>query len=159
MVLIELIFSFWPPSVSWLSQMPVILNSNILVTVPRLPKLVLEVSRKMLSESRRNPVVAAVEKEAGWFLLSSLLGSLQREVYYYFYVLKFCYSIVTFVFFKKQKYVSKVLCCSHFWVSLFYLVISLYRLFLLHARTQIGKTHSLHLSHPPTYLLGQGPHC
>lgn len=101
MVLIVLVFSFWPPSVSWLSQMPMILNSNILVTVPRLPKSVLEVSRKMLSESSRNPVVAAVEKEAGWFLLSSLLASLRREVYYYFCILKFCYLIVTLVFFKK----------------------------------------------------------
>lgn len=88
MVFIELYFPFGHHEVSWLSQMPMIINSNIHVTVPRLPRSVLEVSRKMLSESSRNPVVAAVEKEAGWFLLSSLLASMPREVYSYFYILK-----------------------------------------------------------------------
>ncbi|XP_048328605.2 protein SWEETIE isoform X2 [Ziziphus jujuba] len=45
----------------------------------RLPRSVLEVSKKMLIESNRNPVAATVEKQAGWFLLSSLLASLPRE--------------------------------------------------------------------------------
>ncbi|KAL3525448.1 hypothetical protein ACH5RR_013820, partial [Cinchona calisaya] len=45
----------------------------------RLPRSVLEVSKKMLMESSRNPVAAAVEKEAGWTLLSSLLASMPKE--------------------------------------------------------------------------------
>ncbi|XP_062106312.1 protein SWEETIE isoform X2 [Humulus lupulus] len=45
----------------------------------RLPITVLEVSKKMLTESSRNPVAAIVEKEAGWYLLSSLLASMPRE--------------------------------------------------------------------------------
>lgn len=49
--------------------------------VHRLPISVLEVSKKMLTESSRNPVAAIVEKEAGWYLLSSLLASMPREVY------------------------------------------------------------------------------
>ncbi|KAL5739454.1 hypothetical protein ACOSQ2_028634 [Xanthoceras sorbifolium] len=45
----------------------------------RLPKLVLEVSKKMLTESSKNTMVATVEKEAGWLLLSSLLASMPKE--------------------------------------------------------------------------------
>lgn len=45
----------------------------------RLPKLVLEVSKKMLTESSRNTLAATVEKEAGWLLLSSLLASMPKE--------------------------------------------------------------------------------
>ncbi|CBI33667.3 unnamed protein product, partial [Vitis vinifera] len=45
----------------------------------RLPRSVLEVSKKMLLESSRNPVAATVEKEAGWLLLSSLLASMPKE--------------------------------------------------------------------------------
>ncbi|PSR87811.1 HEAT repeat-containing protein isoform 1 [Actinidia chinensis var. chinensis] len=45
----------------------------------RLPKSVLEVSKKMLTESSRNPMAATVEKEAGLLLLSSLLASLPKE--------------------------------------------------------------------------------
>ncbi|EEF45628.1 conserved hypothetical protein [Ricinus communis] len=45
----------------------------------RLPKSVLEVSKKMLTESSRNPMAATVEKEAGWLLLSSLLSSMPKE--------------------------------------------------------------------------------
>ncbi|KAF4394315.1 hypothetical protein G4B88_018465 [Cannabis sativa] len=45
----------------------------------RLPITVLEVSKKMLTESSRNPVASIVEKEAGWYLLSSLLASMPRE--------------------------------------------------------------------------------
>ncbi|KAK3212082.1 hypothetical protein Dsin_016788 [Dipteronia sinensis] len=45
----------------------------------RLPKLVLEVSKKMLTESSKNAMVATVEKEAGWLLLSSLLASMPKE--------------------------------------------------------------------------------
>jgi hypothetical protein len=41
---------------------------------------VLEVSKKMLTESRRNVTVASSEKEAGWLLLSSLLNSMPKEV-------------------------------------------------------------------------------
>lgn len=46
----------------------------------RLPSSVLEVSKKMLTESSRNPVAATVEKEVGWYLLSSLLASMPKEV-------------------------------------------------------------------------------
>ncbi|RHN44030.1 hypothetical protein MtrunA17_Chr7g0214901 [Medicago truncatula] len=45
----------------------------------RLPRLVYEVSKKMLIEYSRNPLAATVEKEAGWLLLSSLLVSLPKE--------------------------------------------------------------------------------
>nr|GMD55450.1 HEAT repeat-containing protein 5B isoform X2 [Ipomoea batatas] len=45
----------------------------------RLPRSVLEVSKKMLLESSRNPTSAAVEKEAGWMLLSSLLSSMPKQ--------------------------------------------------------------------------------
>ncbi|XP_018445436.1 protein SWEETIE isoform X3 [Raphanus sativus] len=45
----------------------------------RLPRSVLEVSKKMLTESRRNITVASSEKEAGWLLLSSLLNSMPKE--------------------------------------------------------------------------------
>ncbi|XP_062009645.1 protein SWEETIE isoform X1 [Rosa rugosa] len=45
----------------------------------RLPKSVLEVSKKMLTESSRNPLAATIEKEAGWLLLSSLLASMPKE--------------------------------------------------------------------------------
>ncbi|OMO80110.1 Armadillo-like helical, partial [Corchorus capsularis] len=45
----------------------------------RLPKLVLEVSKKMLIESSRDAVTAMVEEEAGWLLLSSLLSSMPKE--------------------------------------------------------------------------------
>lgn len=49
-------------------------------TMNRLPRSVLEVSKRMLTEPSRNPVAAIVEKEAGWLLLSSLLSSLTKEV-------------------------------------------------------------------------------
>uniref|UniRef100_A0A6N2LND4 Clathrin/coatomer adaptor adaptin-like N-terminal domain-containing protein n=1 Tax=Salix viminalis TaxID=40686 RepID=A0A6N2LND4_SALVM len=45
----------------------------------RLPRSVLELSKKMLTESSRNPVAAIVEKEAGWLLLSSLLSSMPKQ--------------------------------------------------------------------------------
>ncbi|CAK9150708.1 unnamed protein product [Ilex paraguariensis] len=45
----------------------------------RLPISVFEVSKKMLTESSRNSVVDAVEKEAGWALLASLLASMPKE--------------------------------------------------------------------------------
>ncbi|KAL0449995.1 UNVERIFIED_CONTAM: protein SWEETIE [Sesamum latifolium] len=45
----------------------------------KLPKSVLEVCKNLLMQSNRNPVAAAVEKEAGWNLLSSLLTSVSRE--------------------------------------------------------------------------------
>ncbi|RDY13657.1 Protein SWEETIE, partial [Mucuna pruriens] len=45
----------------------------------KLPGIVFGVSKKMLTEHRRNPVAATVEKEAGWLLLSSLLASLPKE--------------------------------------------------------------------------------
>ncbi|XP_047310511.1 protein SWEETIE isoform X2 [Impatiens glandulifera] len=44
----------------------------------RLPKSILEVCKKMLTESSRNPVAAATEKEAGWLLLASLLASMPK---------------------------------------------------------------------------------
>ncbi|KAK3035229.1 hypothetical protein RJ639_033863 [Escallonia herrerae] len=49
----------------------------------RLPRSVLEASKKMLTESSRNSIVATVEKEAGWLLLSSLLASMPKEVNIY----------------------------------------------------------------------------
>ncbi|KAL9269329.1 SWEETIE-like protein [Drosera capensis] len=45
----------------------------------RLPKSVLEVAKKMVTEPSRSPEVAIVEKEAGWLLLSSLLSSVPKE--------------------------------------------------------------------------------
>ncbi|KAA8530559.1 hypothetical protein F0562_005268 [Nyssa sinensis] len=45
----------------------------------RLPRSVLEVSKKMLTEDSRNPMATTVEKEAGWLLLSSLLASMPKE--------------------------------------------------------------------------------
>ncbi|KVI00117.1 Armadillo-like helical [Cynara cardunculus var. scolymus] len=45
----------------------------------KLPRTMLDVARKMLTEASRNPVVATVEKEAGWLLLSSLLSSMPKE--------------------------------------------------------------------------------
>eukprot|EP00258_Populus_trichocarpa_P038162 XP_024454181.1 protein SWEETIE isoform X3 [Populus trichocarpa] len=45
----------------------------------RLPRSVLELSKKMLTESSRNPIAAIVEKEAGWLLLSSLLSSMPKQ--------------------------------------------------------------------------------
>ncbi|KAL9993657.1 putative armadillo-like helical, protein SWEETIE [Helianthus debilis subsp. tardiflorus] len=45
----------------------------------RLPRTMLDVARQMLTEANRNPVVATVEKEAGWLLLSSLLSSMPKE--------------------------------------------------------------------------------
>ncbi|KAM3250213.1 hypothetical protein P3L10_004282 [Capsicum annuum] len=35
----------------------------------------------MIIESSRNPMAAAVEKEAGWMLLSSLLACMPKEVH------------------------------------------------------------------------------
>lgn len=49
----------------------------------------LEVSKKMLTESSRNPVASTVEKEAGWLLLSSLLASMPKEVLSHLSVLLF----------------------------------------------------------------------
>lgn len=48
--------------------------------VHRLPRTMLDVARKMLTEASHNPVVSTVEKEAGWLLLSSLLSSMPKEV-------------------------------------------------------------------------------
>ncbi|XP_043715583.1 protein SWEETIE [Telopea speciosissima] len=45
----------------------------------RLPKSVLEVLKKMLTESSRNPVASTTEKEAGWLLLASLISSMPKE--------------------------------------------------------------------------------
>ncbi|CAH1418702.1 unnamed protein product [Lactuca virosa] len=45
----------------------------------RLPRTMLDVARKMLTEASQNHVVATVEKEAGWLLLSSLLSSMPKE--------------------------------------------------------------------------------
>ncbi|CAN0928886.1 Protein SWEETIE [Linum grandiflorum] len=45
----------------------------------RLPNSVLEVSKRMLTESSRNPIAATALKEAGWLLLSSLLSSMPKE--------------------------------------------------------------------------------
>ncbi|XP_060193029.1 protein SWEETIE [Lycium barbarum] len=45
----------------------------------RLPRSVVELSKKMIMESSRNPMAAAFEKEAGWMLLSSLLACMPKE--------------------------------------------------------------------------------
>ncbi|MCD7456258.1 hypothetical protein HAX54_031039 [Datura stramonium] len=45
----------------------------------RLPRSVVELSKKMIMESSRNPMAAAGEKEAGWLLLSSLLACMPKE--------------------------------------------------------------------------------
>ncbi|XP_071711040.1 protein SWEETIE [Rutidosis leptorrhynchoides] len=45
----------------------------------RLPRTMLDVARKMLTEGSHNPLVSTVEKEAGWLLLSSLLSSMPKE--------------------------------------------------------------------------------
>ncbi|KAJ0962918.1 hypothetical protein J5N97_028040 [Dioscorea zingiberensis] len=56
------------------------ISPRLLLGYPaRLPKLVFEVSKKMLVDYSRNPVVATVEKEAGWMLLASLLASMTKE--------------------------------------------------------------------------------
>ncbi|XP_026402924.1 protein SWEETIE [Papaver somniferum] len=45
----------------------------------KLPKLVLDVSRKLLTEYSRNPVAATAKNEAGWLLLASLIASMPKE--------------------------------------------------------------------------------
>ncbi|KAL6876470.1 hypothetical protein ACP4OV_013042 [Aristida adscensionis] len=45
----------------------------------RLPKSVLELSKKMLNSFSRNPVAAIAEREVGWLLLASLLASMPKE--------------------------------------------------------------------------------
>ncbi|CAN4083221.1 unnamed protein product [Withania somnifera] len=45
----------------------------------RLPISVVELSKKMIMESSRNPMAADIEKEAGWMLLSSLLACMPKE--------------------------------------------------------------------------------
>lgn len=57
-----------------------VLSYFFLGTFSRLPISVLELSKKMIMESSRNPMAAAVEKEAGWMLLSSLLACMPKEV-------------------------------------------------------------------------------
>uniref|UniRef100_A0A0D9WQP4 HEAT repeat-containing protein n=1 Tax=Leersia perrieri TaxID=77586 RepID=A0A0D9WQP4_9ORYZ len=58
----------------------VAISPKLLLGYPaRLPKSVLEVSKKMLNGFSRNPVAASVEREAGWLLLASLLASMPKE--------------------------------------------------------------------------------
>ncbi|KAF6137275.1 hypothetical protein GIB67_036312 [Kingdonia uniflora] len=45
----------------------------------RLPKTVLDVAKRMLTECSRNPVAALLEKESGWLLLASLISSMPKE--------------------------------------------------------------------------------
>ncbi|XP_038720133.1 protein SWEETIE isoform X2 [Tripterygium wilfordii] len=45
----------------------------------RLPRSVLDILKKLLTESSRNPAIATIEEEAGWLLLSSLLASMAKE--------------------------------------------------------------------------------
>ncbi|XP_021887968.1 protein SWEETIE, partial [Carica papaya] len=54
-------------------------ENNQCAPINRLPRMVLEVSKKMLTEPSRNLVAALVEQEAGWLLLSSLLSSMLKE--------------------------------------------------------------------------------
>ncbi|KAK8940232.1 hypothetical protein KSP40_PGU016098 [Platanthera guangdongensis] len=44
-----------------------------------MPKLVLDVSKKMLTEFSWNPAAATVEMDAGWLLLASLVSSMPKE--------------------------------------------------------------------------------
>ncbi|KAL8161118.1 hypothetical protein V2J09_012607 [Rumex salicifolius] len=56
------------------------ISPKLLLGYPaKLPKSVLEVSKKMLTESSRNPSAVTIEKEAGWLLLSALLASMPKE--------------------------------------------------------------------------------
>ncbi|XP_057828164.2 protein SWEETIE isoform X1 [Cryptomeria japonica] len=45
----------------------------------RLPLAILEISKKLLLESSRNPVSAGVEKEAGWMLLAAVISSMSKD--------------------------------------------------------------------------------
>ncbi|XP_021304666.1 HEAT repeat-containing protein 5B isoform X2 [Sorghum bicolor] len=58
----------------------VVISPKLLLGYPaRLPKSVLELSKKMLNGFSRNPVAAIAEREAGWLLLASLLASMPKE--------------------------------------------------------------------------------
>ncbi|KAF8667911.1 hypothetical protein HU200_052539 [Digitaria exilis] len=58
----------------------VAISPKLLLGYPaRLPKSVLELSKKMLNGFSRNPVAAIAEREAGWLLLASLLASMPKE--------------------------------------------------------------------------------
>ncbi|CAM0910461.1 unnamed protein product [Alopecurus aequalis] len=58
----------------------VAISPKLLLGYPaRLPKSVLELSKKMLNGFSRNPVAATAEREAGWLLLASLLASMPKE--------------------------------------------------------------------------------
>uniref|UniRef100_A0A0E0LC01 HEAT repeat-containing protein 5B n=1 Tax=Oryza punctata TaxID=4537 RepID=A0A0E0LC01_ORYPU len=58
----------------------VAISPKLLLGYPaRLPKSVLELSKKMLNGFSRNPVAASAEREAGWLLLASLLASMPKE--------------------------------------------------------------------------------
>ncbi|XP_062179055.1 protein SWEETIE-like isoform X2 [Phragmites australis] len=58
----------------------VAISPKLLLGYPaRLPKSVLELSKKMLNVFSRNPVAATTEREAGWLLLGSLLASMPKE--------------------------------------------------------------------------------
>ncbi|KAJ1259294.1 hypothetical protein BS78_10G142900 [Paspalum vaginatum] len=58
----------------------VAISPKLLLGYPsRLPRSVLELSKKMLNAFSRNPVAATAEREAGWLLLASLLASMPKE--------------------------------------------------------------------------------
>ncbi|WVZ80108.1 hypothetical protein U9M48_027611 [Paspalum notatum var. saurae] len=58
----------------------VAVSPKLLLGYPsRLPRSVLELSKKMLNAFSRNPVAATAEREAGWLLLASLLASMPKE--------------------------------------------------------------------------------
>ncbi|KQK18234.1 hypothetical protein BRADI_1g39436v3 [Brachypodium distachyon] len=58
----------------------VAISPKLLLGYPaRLPKSVLELSKKMLNGFSRNPVAATIQREAGWLLLASLLASMPKE--------------------------------------------------------------------------------
>ncbi|XP_039805913.1 protein SWEETIE-like isoform X1 [Panicum virgatum] len=58
----------------------VAISPKLLLGYPaRLPKSVLELSKKMLNGFSRNPAAVIAEREAGWLLLASLLGSMPKE--------------------------------------------------------------------------------
>ncbi|KAG0503478.1 hypothetical protein HPP92_003550 [Vanilla planifolia] len=56
------------------------ISPNLSLGYPmRMPKAVLEVSKKMLTEFSRNPTAATVEMESGWLLLASIVTSMPKE--------------------------------------------------------------------------------
>ena len=76
----------------------------------------------MLMESSRNHVAAAVEKEAGWTLVASLLASIPREVdnlSLAFYLCKFQILFLWVLLLWMQELEDQIFDVLSFWASLF----------------------------------------